>query len=141
MNSRIALALAELESHKIMRGNLYQEACAAFSAVVDDVAARPATTGAMMRDLALTPAIGPFAQPNLSVVVVAGIAARSRPHERFGNDFGCGADAVMASLTLLARHQAGVVMAPAYARDTAYSAILWTLTLEPRAESAAQLQR
>lgn len=139
--ARIALALAQLESRDIMPASLYQDACDAISQAVDDFVSRTTTAGSLMRDIAMTPVNGPFASPNLSVVVVAGMLAHRRAGGRHGRDFSYGADALMHSLLRLAAYRTSVVMTPSYALDTAYSAIVGALTLEPDADLADRVSQ
>jgi hypothetical protein len=128
--ARIALGLALLESRDITPGSLYHDACDALSQSVDDFVARTSAAGALMHDSAMTRVNGPFADPNLSVVVVAGLAAYRRAGPRLGDTFSWGADALVHSLLRLAAYRTGVVMTPSYALDTAYSAIVGALALE-----------
>jgi hypothetical protein len=139
--ARLALALAQLDSADIMPGSLYQDACDAISQSVDDFVARTTPAGSLMRDIAMTPINGPLATPNLSVVVVAGSMAHRRTRTRHVRDFSHGADALMHSLLRLARYRTSVVMTPSYALDTAYSAIVGALTLEPDVDLAEQVSR
>ena len=139
--ARLALALARLESSDIMPASLYQDACEAISQSVEDFVARTTSAGSLMRDIAMTPINGPFANPNLSVVVVAGLMAQQRTRTRHARDFSFGANALMHSLLRLATYLTSGVMTSSYALDTAYSAILGALTLEPDVDLAEQLSR
>lgn len=134
--ARLALGLAQLDSRDVMPGTLYLDACEAISQSVDEFVARTTTTGALMRDTAMTPVNGPLATPNLSVVVIAGLNAHRLSGDRRGQDFSFGANTVMHSLLRLAAYRTSVVMTPSYALDTAYSAIVGALALEPTDELA-----
>ena len=76
--ARLAFGLAQLESRDLMPATLYLDACEAICKSVDGFMSRTTSTGALMRDYAMTRVTGPLASPNLALVGVAGLEAHRR---------------------------------------------------------------
>jgi hypothetical protein len=134
--AKLAFGLAQLNTRDTVPASLYLDACEAICQCVDGFVSRSTSAGALMRDMAMTFVNGPLANPNLAVVVVAGLDAHRKAKGRHGRDFVFGADALEHGLFRLATYRTSVVMTPAYALDTAYSAMIGALTLEPDSDIA-----
>lgn len=129
--ARIALVLTESDPNHSMPASLYDDACEVIVETIDAFIARTTLAAALMRDVAMTPITGPLASPNLAAVALAGLAVDSAGRARGSRDFARGADRLVYALCRLAGYETSVVMTPSYAIDTAYSAVVGALALEP----------
>jgi len=128
--SRIAVALAAMNTHDIMPPTLFQDACSAVSDSVDAFVGRTSSKGGLASDLAWMWVTQPWAEHNLAWVVIAGVAADGRRGDRYRGDFGHGAKALTHALVKLATEGTSGFSTASNAIETAYMAVRGSLGLQ-----------
>lgn len=128
--SKIALALATMQTRDVMPPSLYQDACDALGDTVDAFVSRAHSPGGMGDDTAWLWTTSPHMQHNLSRVVMAGIAAdaRTENRRRRRTDFAHGATSLVHSLVKLSSLDAGF-LTQGHAVETAYLSVLGSMSI------------
>jgi len=133
--SRIASALAEMDTRDIMPPTLFHETCSALSDSVDAFVARTSSRGGLLSDLPWMWVTQPWAEHNLAWAVLAGVAGAGRRGDRFGEYYGYGATALTHSLVKLSTATSGLLTA-SNAIETAYMAVRASMALQIEADTA-----
>lgn len=126
--SRIAVALASMQTGDIMPPSLYQDACEALGDSIDAFIHRVNSPGGYKDDWAWMWTTAPHMEHNLSRVVIAGIAADGRSNDGRRSDFADGATSLVQSLVKLSSLDRGF-LTQGYAVETAYLAVLGSMAL------------
>jgi hypothetical protein len=134
--SRIAIALAGMDTQDIMPPTLFHDACSALGDSVDAFVGRTSTKGGLAGDLAWMWTTQPWAEANLAWVVMSGVYAdvRSREHRR--GDFGLGATAITHSLVKLATEGTSGFSTASNAIETASMGVRGSLGIQVDADTA-----
>ena len=128
--SRIAVALAGINTQDIMPPTLFHDACSALGDSVDAFVGRTSRKGGLAGDLAWMWTTQPWAEHNLAWVVIAGVAADAQSRDRYRGDFGLGATALTHSLVKLATEGTSGFSTASNAIETAYMAVRGSLGLQ-----------
>lgn len=134
--SRIAIALAGMETQDIMPPTLFHEACSALGDSVDAFVGRTSSKGGLASDLAWMWTTQPWAEHNLAWVVMAGVFAHARRRERYRGDFGIGAKAITHSLVKLATEGTSGFSTAPNAIETASMGVRGSLGVQVDADTA-----
>lgn len=128
--SKIAVALATMQTRDVMPPSLYQDACDALGDTVDAFVSRANSPGGLGDDTAWLWTTSPHMEHNLSRVVMAGIAAdaRAENRRRRRTDFAHGATSLVHSLVKLSSLDAGF-LTQGHAVETAYLSVLGSMSM------------
>lgn len=128
--SKIAVGLASMDTRDIMPSSLFGDACEALRDSVNAFVDRASKSGGLANDWAWNYVTMPHMETNLAWVVIAGVSADSRRHDRHRSDFGEGAVSVVQSLVKLGSEGTGGFSTPSDAIESAYMAVLGAMATE-----------
>jgi hypothetical protein len=134
--SRIAIALAGMDTQDIMPPTLFHDACSALGDSVDAFVGRTSTKGGLAGDFAWMWTTQPWAEHNLAWVVMAGVYADARGRARHRGDFGLGATAITHSLVKLATEGTSGFSTASNAIETAYMGVRGSLGIQVGPDTA-----